>query len=266
MRRLPLSKGIYLLPNLCTTGSLFFGFYSIVHAIGHDYYRASMAIFISAIFDLLDGRIARITRSESDFGVEYDSLVDLASFGLAPGILLYTWALKGFNRIGWLAAFLYFACGALRLARYNVQIETVEKRRFQGLPIPLAAMAIAGLVLLCDGKYAPLDWKGPLALALPLILAPLMVSRIRYRSFKDFDPRSRNGFSLLVLAVGLIILMATNTDLVPFFVFLAYILSGPIEEAILWWKGRDKGRSWRRKTAAKKMAVLAGGSDEKAAS
>ncbi len=262
MKRMPLSKGIYLLPNLCTTGSLFFGFYSIVHAIGHDFYRSAMAIFVSAIFDLLDGRIARITRSESDFGIEYDSLVDLASFGLAPGILLYTWALHDFHRIGWLAAFLYFACGALRLARYNIQIETVEKKRFQGLPIPLAAMAVASLVLLCDGKYAPPSWKGPLALTLPLILAPLMVSRIRYRSFKDFDPRSRNGFYLLVLAVGLIILMATNTDLVPFFVFLAYIFSGPVEEMILWWRGREKtAPSWRRKTA--RISMLAGGTDEK---
>ena len=130
MRRLPLSKGIYLLPNLCTTGSLFFGFYSIVHAIGHDYYRASMAIFISAIFDLLDGRIARITRSESDFGVEYDSLVDLASFGLAPGVLIYTWSLQGFQKFGWIASFLFFACGALRLARFNCQRGVEEAHPF----------------------------------------------------------------------------------------------------------------------------------------
>lgn len=247
MKRIPLSRGIYLIPSLCTTGSLFCGFYAIVHAILQDFTRGCLAIFLAAVFDMLDGRIARMTHSESDFGVEYDSLVDLASFGLAPGILLYTWVLKDFQRVGWLAAFVYFACGALRLARYNIQIETIEKKRFQGLPIPLAAMTVASFIMLYEGKYGPESFQGAGALTLSFVLGLLMVSKIRYRSFKDLDLRNRNTFSILVAAVGLILVMALNPDLLPFFVFLGYILSGPVEELVLLSRAR-------RERARRKMA------------
>jgi CDP-diacylglycerol--serine O-phosphatidyltransferase len=141
-------RGVYLLPNLLTSASLFGGFYSIVASLDGNYQIAAMAIFVSAVFDLLDGRIARLTGTTSKFGVEYDSLSDLVAFGLAPGILIFTWALRGFGRYGWLAAFLYVACATLRLARFNVQITTVESKRFNGLPVPAAALFVASTVLL----------------------------------------------------------------------------------------------------------------------
>lgn len=238
MKRIPLSRGVYLIPSLCTTGSLFFGFYSIIRSIAGDYFKAALVLFFSALFDMLDGRIARMTHSESDFGVEYDSLVDLASFGLAPGVLIYTWSLHHFNRIGWLAAFVYFACGALRLARYNIQIGTIEKKKFQGLPIPWAALTLASLVLLYHGGYGPEKLKDNLSLILTFGLALLMVSRIRFRSFKDLDLRSPNTFYILVAAVGVILIIAINPELMLIFAGLAYIISGPLEELILWRRRR----------------------------
>ncbi len=242
MKRVPLSRGVFLIPSLCTTASLFCGFYSIIRSIAGDYYHAAVAIFLAAIFDMLDGRIARMTHSESDFGVEYDSLVDLVSFGLAPGILLYLWSLKGFGRIGWLAVFLYFACGALRLARYNVQIETVEKKKFQGLPIPSAALILASLFIFYQSGLGPEVLKKPLSLALPFLLGPLMVSRIRYRSFKGMDLRSRDAFYHLVVAVVVLFLIALNPEVMLFVSFFAYILSGPLEELILWLGERRRRR------------------------
>ena len=140
-------KGVYLLPNLITSASLFGGFYSIIASLDGDFEKAAIAIFISAILDGLDGRIARLTGSTSKFGVEYDSLADLIAFGLAPGVLIFTWGLRPFGRYGWLAAFLYVVCGALRLARFNVQITTIESKRFNGLPIPAAAVLVAMTVL-----------------------------------------------------------------------------------------------------------------------
>src|SRR3990167_6074066 len=143
-----IKKGIFLLPNLITSASLFGGFYSIIASLDGEFNKAAIAIIVSAVLDGLDGRIARLTRSTSKFGVEYDSLADLVAFGLAPGILIFTWALRPFGKYGWLAAFLYVVCGALRLARFNVQITTIESKRFNGLPIPAAAAMVASTVLL----------------------------------------------------------------------------------------------------------------------
>ena len=139
-----LKRGVYLLPNLVTTGGLFAGFYGIVATMKGDYQLAAWFILISAVFDALDGKVARLTGTTSRFGVEYDSLVDLVSFGVAPGLLMYSWALQPFGKFGWLAAFLYVVCGALRLARFNIQVNTVESRRFVGLPVPAAAGMVAG--------------------------------------------------------------------------------------------------------------------------
>ena len=178
-------KGIYILPNLLTSMSLFAGFYSMVATIDRKFVYASIAIFISCIFDMLDGRVARLTHSSSRFGLQFDSLSDAIAFGVAPALLAYMWALKGYGRFGWLAAFLFVACGALRLARFNVQAETVQKKQFLGLPIPAAAAGIAGSVLF----YAWLGFGGGLKTVLmPVliyILAFLMVSDVRYFSFKE---------------------------------------------------------------------------------
>src|SRR3970040_2135941 len=143
-----IKKGIFLLPNLITSASLFGGFYSIIASLDGEFGKAAIAIIISAVLDGLDGSIARLTGSSSKFGVEYDSLADLIAFGLAPGVLIFTWALRPFGRYGWLAAFLYVVCGALRLARFNVQITTIESKRFNGLPIPAAAALVFSTVLL----------------------------------------------------------------------------------------------------------------------
>src|SRR5436190_13776896 len=154
MRREGIRRGIYLLPNIITTASLFCGFVSIVSSIKGDHVQAAWMILLAGVFDGLDGRVARLTRTHSDFGVEYDSLCDLASFGLAPAILVYTWTLYHFKQFGWAAAFLFFACGALRLARFNVQMDDVEKKHFQGLPIPLAAYVLSSYVIFHH------RWKG----------------------------------------------------------------------------------------------------------
>ncbi|MBI2068315.1 MAG: CDP-diacylglycerol--serine O-phosphatidyltransferase [Deltaproteobacteria bacterium] len=232
MKRIPLSRGVALLPNLFTTGSLFCGFYAMVRAISGDFFDAALAIGFCSLFDMLDGRIARMTKSESDFGVEYDSLVDLSSFGIAPGILIYVWSLADFQRIGWLAVFLYVACAALRLARFNVQLQSVEKKRFQGLPTPAAALLLASLVLLYESGYGPDGFKGSLSVGLTFLLGPLMVSQIRYRSFKDLDLKSPNAFYFLVAAVGLILVLALHPEFMPFIVFSTYVLSGPAEEIL----------------------------------
>jgi CDP-diacylglycerol---serine O-phosphatidyltransferase len=253
MRRIPLSRGIALLPSLFTTGNLFCGFYSIIRSISGDYFHAAIAIGVASLFDMLDGRIARITKSESDFGTEYDSLVDLSSFGLAPAILLYTWHLNQFNRIGWLAAFLFFACGALRLARFNVQVASIEKKRFQGLPIPAGALLLGSIPLLYESGYGPEGLQSFLSLGFAVLLGLLMVSKVRYRSFKDLDSQSRHSFFLLVGAVGLIILLALKPEFMPFIVFSIYAISGPIEELLLLRKGpkNPEGVSKRRRLGKK---------------
>ncbi|HEY5594245.1 MAG TPA: CDP-diacylglycerol--serine O-phosphatidyltransferase, partial [Nitrospiria bacterium] len=183
-------RGIYLIPNLLTTGNLFSGYYAIIAVFNANYLYAAMAILLAMAFDVLDGKSARLTKSTSRFGVEYDSLADLVSFGVAPGLLIYSWALSSYGRIGWIAAFLYVVCGALRLARFNVQVGSVESKHFVGLPIPAAAGVIASLVVL-DQHILQMgtEIKPLLILGFIYVLAFLMVSSFRYRSFKDFHLR-----------------------------------------------------------------------------
>ncbi|MFH1653698.1 MAG: CDP-diacylglycerol--serine O-phosphatidyltransferase [Pseudomonadota bacterium] len=231
-------RGIYLLPNLCTTGSLFFGFFSIVKSWGGDFKAAAWAILLAGVFDLLDGRLARLTRSQSEFGVEYDSLVDLCSFGLAPGILIYTWSLYGMHKFGWLASFLFFACGALRLARYNVQHDNLEKMDFEGLPIPAAAYVLATFVIFHEyfNVFPPVgNWW---VLSMVVILALLMVTTIRYRSMKLLDLRSRNSFFALVLMVVVIFVIAIRPEVTLFLLVCGYVLTGIIEELVTLKKSR----------------------------
>ena len=176
-------RGVYILPNLLTSGSLVGGFYAIVAAFNGDYIIAAIAIMFAFFFDGIDGRVARLTKTTSRFGVEYDSLADLVAFGVAPGILVFTWALQPFGRLGWLAAFLYVACGALRLARFNVQADTMESRFFRGLPIPMAASLITASVFLLHHFGEEGETKHLALLILIYVLAFLMVSNLRYHLF-----------------------------------------------------------------------------------
>lgn len=227
-------KGVYILPNAVTTGSLFFGFASIVRTINGNFHDAAIAILIASVFDFLDGYVARLTKSNSDFGVQYDSLSDLVSFGLAPGLLAYCWALYPFGRVGWLAGFLYFACAALRLARFNVQSQGVEKSIFQGLPTPAAGCLLAAWVLFHLNMVQQYDFLEEEFKHFSVVLtvyglAILMVSGFRYRNFKHLSLRERHPFQLLVLLVLLLIVVASKPDLFLFPLIGLYVLHGPIE-------------------------------------
>jgi CDP-diacylglycerol--serine O-phosphatidyltransferase len=236
--RKSLKRGVYLLPNLVTTGGLFAGFYGIVATMKGDYYIAAWFILISAIFDALDGKVARLTGTTSQFGVEYDSLADIVSFGVAPGLLMYSWALKSFGKFGWLAAFLYVVCGALRLARFNVQVNTVESRRFVGLPIPAAAGMVASCVLL----FYHLGGSGTIrkvsVVLLIYVLAYLMVSNHSYHSFKDPELVKRQPFGFLVLAIIFIIVIVAQPEIMLFSIASIYTASGPLGSVVKYFRGR----------------------------
>ncbi|MBI2609415.1 MAG: CDP-diacylglycerol--serine O-phosphatidyltransferase [Deltaproteobacteria bacterium] len=218
---------IYILPNLFTSGNLFCGFFSVIASLKGDFKKAALALFIASVFDFLDGRVARMTKTYSRFGEEYDSLADVISFGVAPAVMMYLWALKPYGRIGWLAAFLFLACGALRLARFNVQAQSIEKRHFQGLPIPMAAGVIASSVLLFVDYFSE-GTKNIYMLSITFVLAFLMVSEIRYRSFKDFDLKDTRSFGLLVGVVLLLIIFAIHPELALFTLFTTYTASGVV--------------------------------------
>jgi CDP-diacylglycerol--serine O-phosphatidyltransferase len=225
----PLRRGVYILPNLFTSGGLFAGFYSIIATFNHQYRLAAVMILVAQLCDMLDGRIARLTRSTSSFGIQYDSLADLVAFGVAPGILVYIWALKPWGRWGWLAASLYVTCGALRLARFNVQIASVEKRHFIGLPIPAAADVIAATVLLYyffGGEGA--TNKHIMMLLVIYAVAGLMVSEIRYYSFKEIRFHHRHPFPVLLGLIFVIMLAIAQPELMLFFIITTYALSGPV--------------------------------------
>ncbi len=233
----PLRKGVYLLPNLLTTGGLFAGFYSIVASLHQEFQIAAIAILIANIFDALDGRVARLTRTSTRFGIEYDSLADLVAFGVAPAMLIYCWALEPWGNWGWLAAALYLTCAALRLARFNVQFDSVEKRHFVGLPSPAAAEAIAATVLLFYrfGAYGPTD-KHLLLLLITYGLGALMVSTLPYFSFKETELLRRQPFSTLLVAIVLLKLFLAEPQLFLFVGFYGYALSGPVR--FFWVMGR----------------------------
>lgn len=218
---------IYVLPNLLTTANMFFGFFSVIYSIKQEFTLAAYAIVGASVFDLLDGRVARMTGSTSRFGAEYDSLSDLISFCMAPSMLMYLWALQPFNKVGWLASFLFVACGALRLARFNVQSVGVEKKDFQGLPTPMAAGIVASSVLAFNelGLEGYRHWG---LLAITFLLSFVMVSTFRYRSFKDLDLRERLPFHYLVIGVLLLIVVAWRPEIMLFVVFLSYAVLGAI--------------------------------------
>ena len=220
-------KGIFILPILVTSASLFLGFYAIIATLHGDFIRASYAIFIAGFCDLADGRIARATRSVSRFGIEYDSLADLIAFGLAPGVLIFHWGLESFGRWGWSAAFLYVICGALRLARYNVQVDNIESKNFKGLPIPMAAGLIITTILLY-GRLGISETSRPFAvLVVIFLLAFLMVSNIKFMSFKDLGLVKRKPFTFLVGLILLLIVVVAEHQIMLFVISVTYILSGP---------------------------------------
>ncbi len=226
-------KGIYILPSLFTTASLFAAFYAIVQAMNGNFEAAPIAIFISMVLDTLDGRVARLTHTESDFGFHYDSLVDMVAFGLAPALVMYEWALSGMGKLGWLAAFVYTAGAGLRLARFNTLAGvSQDKRYFRGLPSPSAAALVAGLVWVLHSIGVPGRDISILALLITVAAGVLMVSNVRYRSFKDLNLRGRVPFMAILVVPLVFVLIFLDPPQVLFAVFLAYAVSGPAAYAV----------------------------------
>jgi len=219
-------RGIYILPSLFTIMGLFAGFYALIAAIQGKYELAAWAIVAAAIFDMLDGRVARLLNAETAFGAELDSLCDMTSFGIAPAVLIYLWALTPLGKFGWLAAFLIAACSALRLARFNTQIGIQDKKYFQGLPTPATALVIASAVLFHEASnLEPASWLwGGIA----VFLAWLMISGVRFISGKDIDLNQKRSFAVIVIMMIAIVLVMADPYRILFAVFMAYILHGPM--------------------------------------
>jgi CDP-diacylglycerol--serine O-phosphatidyltransferase len=242
--RPPPHKSAYIFPNLLTAGNLFFGFYAIIAAVDDKWERAAYMIIVAAVMDGFDGKIARAMGASSRFGVEFDSLADLASFGIAPAVLVYLWALRPYQKIGWVAAFLFAACGALRLARFNVQVASTEKRWFTGMPIPMAALTVASTVLLVEnfaagGRNSLPGW---VVVLLIYLLSFLMVSTVRYRSFKELETRPHKTFYFLVSAVIVLSLVAIHHQIAFFSLAMLYLASGLLEPPIALLLGRRRQR------------------------
>lgn len=234
-------KGIYLLPNALTTASLFSGFYAIVSAANGIFDNAAIAIFVSMILDGLDGRVARMTNTQSKFGEEYDSLADMVAFGVAPGLVAFFWSLNGLGKVGWAVTFIYVAGAALRLARFNTQIGSVDKKFFVGLASPAAAACVAGLVW-CFHQFEPSTWLTLLTIVVVAGTGVMMVSNILYRSFKDLDMRGRVPFAAILLVVLIFVVIALDPATVLFSGFLLYALSGPVRALV---RGKPKRNSER---------------------
>ena len=244
----PRSRGIYLLPNAFTTGNLFAGFFAIVQAMNNRFEIAAIAIFIAMVLDGLDGRVARLTRTQSAFGEQYDSMSDMVSFGLAPALVVYEWSLRGMGKLGWLAAFVYVAGAALRLARFNTNIGVVDKRFFQGLPSPAAAALVTGLVWIAtdlretrwiDATGGDLRW---LAWAITVYAGVTMVSSAPFYSFKDINLKRSVPYVVLPLLVLGFVLVSSDPPSVLFSLFMVYALSG----YVVW--------LWRRLNARRQVA------------
>ena len=227
------SRGIYLLPNLFTTAALFSGFYAIASAISGHYEKAAVLIFVSLVLDGLDGRVARMTNTQSDFGAEYDSMADMVSFGAAPAIVMYLWSLSSLGQAGLIAAFIHLAGGALRLARFNTQLGTQDKRYFQGLPSPAAAAILAGLVWISEKYDYGIEGLPWLVMIMTIATGLLMVSNFRYYSFKDINLRGKVPFVVMIGVMLGFAVTLSNPATVLFLFFFGYALSGPIVTMIL---------------------------------
>lgn len=229
-------RGIYLLPNLFTTGALFAGFYAIVQAMNGHFEHAAVAIFIAMVLDGLDGRVARLTHTQSEFGAEYDSLSDMVSFGVAPALVMYEWALRSLGKFGWFAAFIYCTATALRLARFNTNIDVVDKRYFQGLPSPAAAALVAGFIwVMHDYEFSgkSMQWY---AAALTVFAGISMVSSLPFYSFKDLNMRKSVPFVVIFLVALFFLFIFSYPPGVLFALFLVYALSG----YVMWLWRRNK--------------------------
>lgn len=254
MKKPRIGSAVYVLPNLLTTGNLFWGFFAMHKALAGEFAWAGSAILLAAVFDMLDGRVARLTKGTSEFGVQYDSLCDLVSFGVAPAIIMYQFGLMKYGRIGWIVCFLFMACGALRLARFNVQ-SSIGKANgdFTGLPIPMAAAVVATFVLFIQdlesikttGSWLANTYvtylegtqaKANVMLAIAPILSIAMVSNMAFRSHKAIKIQGVGPFKLLSGFVFLLSILAWQPEMVGFFACLLYALSGPVEWALGWKK------------------------------
>ena len=226
-KRFTRRRGIYLLPNLFTTGALFSGFYAITSAMGGRYETAVVAIFVAMILDGLDGRVARLTNTQSEFGAQYDSLSDMVSFGAAPALVMYLWAFSSLGKVGLFAAFVHMAGGAFRLARFNTQLATADKNYFQGLPSPAAAAILAGFIWICLEYDYDIELFKYFALVLTVSTGLLMVSNFRYSSFKSIDLKGRVPFIVAIAVMLAIAFVMAQPQVMLFALFLGYAISGP---------------------------------------
>jgi CDP-diacylglycerol--serine O-phosphatidyltransferase len=233
-------KGIYLLPNTLTLCGMLMGFFSILASLKGNYVHAAWAILIAMIFDGLDGWVARLTHSTTKFGIELDSLSDLVAFGVAPAVMMYKWALAPFGRIGWTVAFLFMACGALRLARYNVQMGSAESKSFTGMPIPGAATIAASLVLFSYERWDIPPVKNWYILMLMVLLAFLMVSTLKYHGAKEIDFKRRKPFWILVAIVLVLMIIITHPPISLFILAMIYLFGGLAENLFLFYRKRRK--------------------------
>jgi len=228
-------RGIYLLPNLFTTAALFFGFYAIVQAMNSRFEAAAIAIFVAMVLDGLDGRIARMTHTTSDFGAQYDSLSDMVSFGAAPALVMYEWALKDMGKLGWIAAFVYCVGAALRLARFNTNIDVVDKRYFQGMPSPMAAAFVAGLVWVFDDLGIDRElWLSVIAWVFTMYAGITMVSNVPFYSFKEFNMKKAVPFWVVAVFAAALGVVSLKPSVVLFLLVFGYGVSG----YVLWFLGR----------------------------
>jgi CDP-diacylglycerol---serine O-phosphatidyltransferase len=243
-----MKRGIFILPSLLTLISIFFSFYSIVSAINGEFMLAAALLLVAGFFDGIDGKVARLTKTTTRFGVELDSLADVISFGVAPALLMYIWALNSYGRIGWVTAFVFVACGALRLARFNVQTGSIDPKRFNGLPIPAAAMMVATTILFFDKfEISPAVYRTYLLIA-TYVLSFLMVSAIKFHAFKDLTLVKQKPFSSTVGFVLLLALIAAADVVVLFLLAAAYVVSGPVMTLVLYLRNRNR-------SSEKKMAT-----------
>ncbi len=233
------SKGIYLLPNLFTTGALFFGFYAVVASMNGHFEKAAIAIFVAMILDGLDGRVARMTNTQSEFGAEYDSLADMVSFGVAPALVAFSWSLQSLGQAGWIAAFIYVAGAALRLARFNTQVDTADKNYFTGLASPAAAAIVAGTVWALNA-YGVVGSEASVLMAVVVgISGILMVSNVQYHSFKGIDLRGKVPFVAMLAIVAVFAVIALDPPIILLGVFIIYGSSGPVMTTWKWFKNRN---------------------------
>ncbi|OGW54101.1 MAG: CDP-diacylglycerol--serine O-phosphatidyltransferase [Nitrospirae bacterium RBG_13_43_8] len=235
-----MKKGVYLLPTSLTLCSMFFGFYSILASLKGNYVHAAWAIMFATIFDGLDGWVARLTHTTTKFGIELDSLSDLVAFGVAPAVMLYKWGLFLFGRIGWAAAFLFMVCGALRLARYNIQMGSTESKAFTGMPIPGAAAVVGTLVIFYHEMWEITPDKNYFILLLAIFLSVLMVSTLRFHGAKELNLGKRKPFSILVGIVIVFAFIVVHPQIALFLFAMLYLIGGIIENSILFYRKRKR--------------------------